>query len=669
MNRITALVKKSATIFSFILLTVSTVFGQNNVGIGTNTPNSSAILDLTATNKGLLIPRMTTIQRTAIVTPATGLLVYDTDFDQFWYFDGVVWVVAIGPMGPTGPIGPTGLQGPTGLVGPTGAQGVTGIAGITGTTGSVGPTGAQGVTGVTGAQGITGIAGVTGATGSVGPTGAQGVTGVTGIQGVTGPSGATGIAGVTGATGSTGPVGCTGANYIMKSNGVSATCTTSPIFELGTNIGIGTTTPLMALHVYNGGILCTGTTGANPNIGAGSRMMYVPVQSAFRSGNVSGGLWDAGNVGQNSTGLGVDVWASGNSAVALGYFSKAKGDYSFSVGFNSEASGICSFAAGDNNLVTGVSTYGAAIGYHNYINAYEGIALGDSNWVKGSSGIAIGDSNFAYNTRTIAIGTRQKATGQWSIAIGYKNTSSGVVSLATGYATLASGGQSFAANDHTTASGYASVALGQQTIASSDRAVAIGRKSTASAITAFATGDSTIARADKSFTAGWGTEANNYCETVVGAWNIIPADHISGFTAPTQPLFIVGSGTSNATRSNALEIRRDGTGYINGILIMTSDSTLKKNINPLVSVLDKVEKIQPVYFEYKDQITHPGGRQIGFIAQDVELQFPELTSRNSAGQLGVAYGNMTAVLLEAIKELKAENDALKARVEKLESGK
>jgi len=49
------------------------------VGIGTITPDASSILDLTSTSKGLLAPRMTSAQRTAIASPATGLLVYQTD--------------------------------------------------------------------------------------------------------------------------------------------------------------------------------------------------------------------------------------------------------------------------------------------------------------------------------------------------------------------------------------------------------------------------------------------------------------------------------------------------------------------------------------------------------------------------------------------------------------
>jgi len=59
---------------AFILLSVSA-----QTGIGTTTPNASAKLEIAATDKGLLIPRMTSTQRGNIASPANGLLVYQTD--------------------------------------------------------------------------------------------------------------------------------------------------------------------------------------------------------------------------------------------------------------------------------------------------------------------------------------------------------------------------------------------------------------------------------------------------------------------------------------------------------------------------------------------------------------------------------------------------------------
>ena len=80
-------------IVSILLLFFNLHTGLNaqSVGINNPTPNATSILDITSTNKGLLVPRMTSAQRIAILTPATGLLVYDVTLNIFYYFDGTAW--------------------------------------------------------------------------------------------------------------------------------------------------------------------------------------------------------------------------------------------------------------------------------------------------------------------------------------------------------------------------------------------------------------------------------------------------------------------------------------------------------------------------------------------------------------------------------------------------
>lgn len=74
-----------------IILVSSLSFAQ--VGINTTTPDASAALDIESTNSGLLIPRMFEIQRLAIVNPAEGLLVYQTNSDiGYWYYRSSSWV-------------------------------------------------------------------------------------------------------------------------------------------------------------------------------------------------------------------------------------------------------------------------------------------------------------------------------------------------------------------------------------------------------------------------------------------------------------------------------------------------------------------------------------------------------------------------------------------------
>ena len=130
-------------------LSAAVLLGQN-VAVNTtgNAANASAILDIDATNKGLLIPRVTLTQTTSNApigaSIVTSLLVYNTAtindvVPGYYYWDGTQWVRATGgAIGPTGPAGSNGVTGPTGPGGSAGAKGTTGA---TGAVGSIGPAG------------------------------------------------------------------------------------------------------------------------------------------------------------------------------------------------------------------------------------------------------------------------------------------------------------------------------------------------------------------------------------------------------------------------------------------------------------------------------------------------------------------------------------------------
>ncbi len=157
-----------------------------------------------------------------------------------------------GPQGPAGTNGIDGINGVDGAVGPQGPIGLTGPAGtngfdgINGVDGAVGPMGPQGPIGLTGPAGTNGFDGINGVDGAVGPMGPQGPIGLTGATGATGP---TGLTGATGAAGSANISGTT--NNIIKFTSAT-TGGNSQLFDDGTNVGIGTTTPLGALDVFNG---------------------------------------------------------------------------------------------------------------------------------------------------------------------------------------------------------------------------------------------------------------------------------------------------------------------------------------------------------------------------------------------------------------------------------
>jgi hypothetical protein len=92
-----------------------------------------------------------------------------------------------------------------------------------------------------------------------------------------------------------------------------------------------------------------------------------------------------------------------------------------------------------------------------------------------------------------------------------------------------------------------------------------------------------------------------------------------------------------------------------------SDIRLKENIKPIKSALDKVSKLQGVTFDWKksDSILNIK-EDVGFIAQDVQKVMPELVRENKDGMLSMRHQGITPILLEAIKELKAEIEELKS---------
>ncbi len=101
-------------------------------------------------------------------------------------------------------------------------------------------------------------------------------------------------------------------------------------------------------------------------------------------------------------------------------------------------------------------------------------------------------------------------------------------------------------------------------------------------------------------------------------------------------------------------------------LYETSDIRLKRNIASIDNALDKIGAVRGVSFEWTEEIANHDGRQLGVIAQEIETVLPELVSTDADGMKSVDYTKLTAVLVEAVKELRAENEALNARLEKLE---
>ena len=90
----------------------------------------------------------------------------------------------------------------------------------------------------------------------------------------------------------------------------------------------------------------------------------------------------------------------------------------------------------------------------------------------------------------------------------------------------------------------------------------------------------------------------------------------------------------------------------------TSDATLKTNVETLSGSLDAVKALRGVSFDWLEN----GGSEIGVIAQEVEAVLPDVVSTNDEGIKSVKYGNMVAVLIEAIKEQQLRIEVLEAKL-------
>ena len=179
---------------TLITLMLITVLGYAQIGINTNTPDTSSAFEIESTTGGILIPRMKETQRNAILSPAVGLMIYQTDeISGFYFYNGTAWTKIDGVAGPQGdkgdkkgikaiqvegsrgmPPGPEGIPGPPGMMGP---EGMPGEAGPPGPEGIPGPPGIMGPEGMPGEAGPPGPEGIPGPPGMMGPEGMPGEAG------------------------------------------------------------------------------------------------------------------------------------------------------------------------------------------------------------------------------------------------------------------------------------------------------------------------------------------------------------------------------------------------------------------------------------------------------------------------------------------------------------
>lgn len=333
--------------------------------------------------------------------------------------------------------------------------------------------------------------------------------------------------------------------------------------------------------------------------------------------------------------------ASGYTSHAEGNYTEATGMYCHSEGGVTKATGMCDHAEGMGTVASGGASH----------------AEGDDTEASGMSSHAEGNSTTASGEASHAEGEYSEASGQFSHAEGRSTKATEWCAHAEGRSTTASGGPSHAEGEYCVASGDDAHAEGSYSEATEWCAHAEGYYCEASAEKAHAEGDHSVASGYASHAHGINAVAQGYAQTVIGKWNN-PAGHASYYEVEdTDPLFIIGNGDSQYSKSDAMKVDWKGNTWIAGSLTQNSDKRLKDHMGYLSEdAAEFIRKLKPARF-IKDNRDH-----VGFYAQDVAMVDPWkcLTGKTN--------GYMTLNYIELIAPLVAYCQSLEERIERLEKG-
>jgi trimeric autotransporter adhesin len=669
--------KKISFCISFFLFTL--IVNAQSVAINTDgsTANPSSILDVKSTTKGMLIPRLTAVQRIAVATPANGLLVYDTDSTSFAYFNGTIWVFLKGANNTNNNWNTLGNAGTTAInfLGTTDAQDLRFKIANT-------PYGFFNKNKSNTAIGEAALAANT-----------------SGISNIA--LGANALTLNTSGSGNT----ANGIDALKNNNtasynsafgyGALATNTGAENTAIGTSAAYSNTTGSNNVAVGNYSLF-KNTTGLS-NVAMGNTALYNNTEknnlvaigdSALFNNGIGAGVNP--DYGSYNTAVGKNALrdnTKGYLNTAIGYKALEKdttGTFNTAVGANAlrdNTNGAYNIAVGGSSLRLNTSgSYNTSLGYGSLIrnttggsNTALGFASLPANTI-GEANIGIGPNALYYNSR-----------GNNNVSIGY---------------------QSMFYND----TGYNNVAQGHLALFNNFQ----GANNTANGAFALLT------NADGNLNSALGASAdvtvNNLTNaTAIGSYAKVGCNNCivlgTNVTVPLVPIVDkvkVGIGTSNPTadlhikavnesyptnsdgglrlerRSNTdawniftdlgsdLDFSYNGAvkAYINdatGAYTVVSDMRNKKDIKSISNVLPLLIQLQPKTYYYNDN-KFDAPLSYGFIAQEVEKLFPAfVTTKGTNNMKAIAYQNFNVIAIQAIKEQQTIIENQKVEIEKLKA--
>lgn len=410
-----------------------------------------------------------------------------------------------------------------------------------------------------------------------------------------------------------------------------------------------------------------------------------------------------GNVTNNSTRsavIGDNCTNAGYGALVVGMEHQNDGDLNLISGYDNDCgsgatlnaiSGANHTVTGDNNLVAGnnnsaLSSFGLVSGYNTSIQA-----SADNSFVGGYECEARGTNSFAFGSTWANVKVR--AFGINSFALGGGNTTHTNANNSMAIGALCEVGQTSPPAGRSANQGFAmgyeckvyennGMAGGNDSLCFSDGGMAFGYGATASdaeANFAFGKGVTTPVTSNV---------GNDVGQVAVGQWN--------AWQANTPHLFAVGCGSSDTNRKTALCVRKSSTTALVGVNLLnplynlhvngnaakssgiywinTSDERTKENIREYDKGLDEICQLNTKLYDFNGKgQTEVRQDNVGVIAQDVLPIFPEAIGTYEAKLneedaedtelYNIDMQPITFAMINAIKDLKAENDALKARLD------
>lgn len=622
---------------------------NGNVGIGTTAPAATALLDVSSTSKGFLPPRMTTVQRDAIATPATGLMIFNITNAAFEFYNGTAWST-VGAAMPNGTIAAFAAAScPSGWSEYTAARGRF-LRGIdpSGTNDSVraagnvqsdalgshqhqiasqsGPSGVNGGGNSDGGSYMAGIASNN--------WGAQQSSFVGGTE--TRPKNVAVTFCQYNGTGSTGGGGgsvtadsldftdfkdamaldastditASGTNVLSVTNAGTgnsfvvndAASDTSPfVIDASGNVGIGTSTPTNALQIE-------GTGQANDDI---------VIRSATSVAGEGGALFlnrsrgtNAAPAAVNSGDLLGDIFFAGHTGSAFANAAVIKG-------------------LAEQAFTTTPSTQDAALTFYTALDS----VIAERMRISSAGNVGIGTST-PQTPLAIQGPTPRISIFDNDVAISAVNPAWIVRSKDEGLANGSFMIQSTA--DYT--------AFTDRFIIKSDGIVGIG---------------ATVLQAENKLTLGPQDSSQEG-----GQLALLPAGaNTSSWAIDVYQnnLRIINGNASGVTNTLTAFFTPAGNMTLTGTLTQNSDRRLKADIRPITDAIGKLSRINGITYHWLDK-SRERREQLGVLAQDVEQVFPQAVTSDENGFMSVNYSGLIAPLIEATKELKAQNDELRANL-------